>query len=249
MVVSQWATSIIAFQPNFWENPDLQLAYQIFSQMRICRVFLIFKLARHYVGLRILLLALKASFKEIMLLTMFMLIGMVIFATLIYYAEFEQPSQFRNIPTGFWWSIVTMTTVGYGDVHPKSAPGYVVGALCALAGMLATGLPIPIIANNFTLYYSVSRLKQRLETRDATVKLSSEILGGVKSIFKGVHGVAASAGSKVMSIGTRAKHAITPDKEDSACKELNRDDEAGHTDPPLDKNIEEGGDGPDSKTV
>ena len=109
-----------------------------------------------------------------------------------------------------------MTTVGYGDVHPKSAPGYVVGAFCALSGLLATGLPIPIIANNFTLYYSVSKLKKRLETRDDSVKLSTEIIFGVKNIFRGVQDAAASASSKVISIGAKAKMAITPDKDGGA---------------------------------
>ena len=55
------------------------------------------------------------------------MIGMVIFSTLIFYAEFNRPQQFEDIPTGFWWAIVTMTTVGYGDVHPTTPYGYVVG--------------------------------------------------------------------------------------------------------------------------
>ena len=61
------------------------------------------------------------------LLAIFIMIGMVIFSTLIFYAEFNRPEQFEDIPTGFWWAIVTMTTVGYGDVHPTTAYGYVVG--------------------------------------------------------------------------------------------------------------------------
>ena len=61
------------------------------------------------------------------LLAIFIMIGMVIFSTLIFYAEFNRPQQFEDIPTGFWWAIVTMTTVGYGDVHPTTPYGYVVG--------------------------------------------------------------------------------------------------------------------------
>lgn len=70
---------------------------------------------------------LQASFKEMILLGIFIMIGMVIFSTLIFYAEFNRKEQFHDIPTGFWWAIVTMTTVGYGDVHPKTPGGYVVG--------------------------------------------------------------------------------------------------------------------------
>ena len=48
-------------QDNFWEDRTLQTVYRTFSMVRICRVFLIFKLARHYTGLRILVLALKVK--------------------------------------------------------------------------------------------------------------------------------------------------------------------------------------------
>ena len=68
-----------------------------------------------------------------------------------------------NIPIGFWWSIVTMTTVGYGDIIPKTGLGYLVGSLCALTGMLITGLPIPVIANSFHLYCTYAKLKDKLE--------------------------------------------------------------------------------------
>ena len=55
---------------------------------------------------------------------------------------------YRKLP------IFSSFQVGYGDMFPKSPLGYVVGAACALTGILATGLPVPIIANNFNLYYS-----------------------------------------------------------------------------------------------
>ena len=50
-------------------------------------------------------------------------------------------------------------------MFPKSAMGYVVGAMCALTGILATGLPVPIIANNFNIYYTHAKLKEELRMR------------------------------------------------------------------------------------
>ncbi len=50
--------------------------------------------------------------------------GMLIFSTMIYYAEFHANKSFPTIPIGYWWSIVTMTTVGYGDKHPTTPFGY-----------------------------------------------------------------------------------------------------------------------------
>ena len=62
-------------------------------------------------------------------------------------------------------------------MYPKSAMGYVVGALCALTGILATGLPVPIIANNFNIYYTHAKLKEELRMRkpEAEEEENSEI--------------------------------------------------------------------------
>lgn len=85
------------------------------------------------------------------------MLGIVIFASLVYYAERLQANpqnDFNSIPLGLWWALVTMTTVGYGDMTPKTYVGMLVGALCALAGVLTIALPVPVIVSNFAMYYS-----------------------------------------------------------------------------------------------
>ncbi|XP_061085457.1 potassium voltage-gated channel subfamily C member 2-like isoform X1 [Conger conger] len=140
--------------------------------VRFVRILRIFKLTRHFVGLRVLGHTLRASTNEFFLLIIFLALGVLIFATMIYYAErigasptdptASHHTQFKNIPIGFWWAVVTMTTLGYGDMYPRTWSGMLVGALCALAGVLTIAMPVPVIVNNFGMYYSLAMAKQKL---------------------------------------------------------------------------------------
>ncbi|XP_048727414.1 potassium voltage-gated channel protein Shaw-like isoform X6 [Ostrea edulis] len=140
------------------ENDILEF-FSIIRIMRLC------KLTRHSAGLKILIHTFKASAKELVLLVFFLVLGIVIFAALIFYAEriqYNPDNDFTSIPVGLWWAIVTMTTVGYGDMAPKTYVGMFVGALCALLGVLTIALPVPVIVSNFALFYSHTQARSKL---------------------------------------------------------------------------------------
>ncbi|XP_031442802.1 potassium voltage-gated channel subfamily C member 1a isoform X2 [Clupea harengus] len=144
--------------------------------VRFVRILRIFKLTRHFVGLRVLGHTLRASTNEFLLLIIFLALGVLIFATMIYYAErigaapndprASEHTHFKNIPIGFWWAVVTMTTLGYGDMYPQTWSGMLVGALCALSGVLTIAMPVPVIVNNFGMYYSLAMAKQKLPKKN-----------------------------------------------------------------------------------
>ncbi|XP_060912672.1 potassium voltage-gated channel subfamily C member 4 [Labrus mixtus] len=152
--------------------------------VRFVRILRIFKLTRHFVGLRVLGHTLRASVNEFLLLIIFLALGVLIFATMIYYAErigadpgdptASKHTHFKNIPISFWWAVVTMTTLGYGDMYPKTWLGMMVGALCALAGVLTIAMPVPVIVNNFGMYYSLAMAKQKLPKKKKKHNLNTD---------------------------------------------------------------------------
>ena len=69
----------------------------------------------------------------------------------------------HGIGSGIWWSAVTMSTVGYGDMYPKTPLGKVVGFFCAICGVLCIALPVPSIVSNFHRLYQVSHRTTRYQ--------------------------------------------------------------------------------------
>uniref|UniRef100_UPI00358F8700 potassium voltage-gated channel subfamily F member 1-like n=1 Tax=Myxine glutinosa TaxID=7769 RepID=UPI00358F8700 len=138
---------------------ELSTMRQVLQVLRIIRIARIFKLARHSSGLQTLTYALRRSFAELGLLIMYMSVGIFIFSTLGYTLEQSHPETlFSSIPHAFWWAIITMTTVGYGDVYPKTELGKVNAAVSFLCGILAIALPIHPIINNFVCFYNQQKV-------------------------------------------------------------------------------------------
>uniref|UniRef100_H3DCE4 Potassium voltage-gated channel subfamily C member 4 n=1 Tax=Tetraodon nigroviridis TaxID=99883 RepID=H3DCE4_TETNG len=160
--------------------------------VRFVRILRIFKLTRHFVGIRVLGHTLRASVNEFLLLVIFLALGVLIFATMIYYAERigakpgdpPEKNHFKNIPISFWWAVVTMTTLGYGDMFPQTWLGMMVGALCALAGVLTIAMPVPVIVNNFGMYYSLAMAKQKLPKKKKKHQPNPDVLTDSASFGK-----------------------------------------------------------------
>ncbi|CAG9534643.1 unnamed protein product [Cercopithifilaria johnstoni] len=146
--------------------------------LSIVRILRLFKLTQHSSGLKILIQTFKASAQELLLLVFFVLLGIVIFAALVYYAERVETNpgnQFHSIPVGLWWAIITMCTIGFGDMVPKTYLGMLVGSICALMGVLTIALPVPVIVSNFAMFYSHAQARSKLPKKRRRILQPYEI--------------------------------------------------------------------------
>ncbi|VDH90171.1 Hypothetical predicted protein, partial [Mytilus galloprovincialis] len=154
---------------------------RIITILKITRILRIFRLVRHVPGLWILVYTLKASLRELLLMVAFLFVGMLIFSSLIYYVDDREI--FTSIPHSFWWALITMTTVGYGDMYPVTALGYMIGSLTAMCGLLMIGFSVPILVNNFITYY------QYVEFAIQDEKLKREKSEILEDPYENTHGV------------------------------------------------------------
>ena len=113
---------------NFFQ--DFQImgkAGKIVRLVRVMRIMRIFKLVRHFAGLQSLIYTLNQAYKELGLLMLLVGVAVLTFSSLVYFAEKDNPKGSWSFLDSFWWGLMTLTTVGYGDLSPSTFPGKLIG--------------------------------------------------------------------------------------------------------------------------
>ncbi|XP_051972236.1 potassium voltage-gated channel subfamily V member 2 [Xyrauchen texanus] len=142
-------------------NPDIKSVGQVSKLgqvlriMRLMRIFRILKLARHSTGLRAFGFTLRQCYQQVGCLFLFIAMGIFTFSAMVYTVEHDVPhTNFTSIPHAWWWASVSISTVGYGDMYPETLLGRIFAFGCISFGIILNGLPISILFNKFSDYYS-----------------------------------------------------------------------------------------------
>lgn len=123
----------------------------VIRAVRLLRVFRVFKMS-HYLGeARVLMVALKASRKKISVFLLAVLLVTIVMGALMYLLEGPETG-FTSIPKGIYWAVVTMTTVGYGDISPGTPLGQAVSAFLMIAGYGIIAVPTGIVTVEMANY-------------------------------------------------------------------------------------------------
>lgn len=119
--------------------------------IRLFRLFRLFKLARYSEPLQTLGEVLKSKSGDLAVSFFVLFIVLIFASSLMYYVEYEaQPKVFSSIPASMWWGVITLTTIGYGDVYPVTTAGKVLAAGIAILGIAVYAIPTGIMASAFT---------------------------------------------------------------------------------------------------
>lgn len=119
--------------------------------LRLLRIFRVLKLSRYLGEAQTLTKALKASIYKIIVFIGAVLIIVVIIGAIMYLIEGDNPaSGFRNIPISIYWAVVTITTVGYGDIAPQSPAGQFLATVLMLLGYGIIAVPTGIVSSELT---------------------------------------------------------------------------------------------------
>lgn len=112
--------------------------------LRLLRIFRVLKMVRHINGAEMLIRAMYASKAKVTVFFFSVLVLTVIAGTVMYIIEGEK-NGFTSIPVGVYWAIVTITTVGFGDITPGTPLGQVVASICMLMGYAIIAVPTGIV--------------------------------------------------------------------------------------------------------
>eukprot|EP01129_Flabellula_baltica_P010028 TRINITY_DN4191_c0_g1_i1.p1 TRINITY_DN4191_c0_g1~~TRINITY_DN4191_c0_g1_i1.p1 ORF type:complete len:383 (-),score=64.83 TRINITY_DN4191_c0_g1_i1:103-1251(-) len=208
----------------------------VFRALRLMRILRIFKLFRFFKDFRLVVAAVKKSGPAFLLLISSLSITTTFYGSLLFYAEQSRSyfnstellwyydngelSPYQNVVVSFWWALVTITTVGYGDTTPYSELGRIVATLLMLTGILTLVLPSTVIGINFAEVYNeahtktlerylaknrtnIRRLRRKrgvmkmiisleteLQRASSTLALLKENLSGITAIYEDVEQIA-----------------------------------------------------------
>ncbi|MBZ0171678.1 MAG: ion transporter [Phycisphaerales bacterium] len=148
--------------------PFIGLDLRFIRIVRVFRVLRVFKLGRYTSAFALIVRVFVKTRDELLIALIFVLTLLLIASCLMYYAESDaQPEHFGSITDSMWWAIVTLTTVGYGDVYPVTGAGRLIAGVMAVLAIGLVGLPTGILGAGF-----VSEMQSKTGTKNSEMSLT-----------------------------------------------------------------------------
>ncbi|XP_060589893.1 potassium voltage-gated channel subfamily B member 2-like [Ruditapes philippinarum] len=138
------------------------------NYLQIFRVMRLFRIVRNVRASRVLTFSLRQNGRDMTLLVLLVMIEVSTAACLIYFIEDRETID--SIPEAWYWAIITLTTVGYGDITIKTGAGRVVAAILAICAVIFLAITLPMFVNNFLMLYQFSCVEDNIQSRTKNKK-------------------------------------------------------------------------------
>jgi voltage-gated potassium channel len=140
---------LLAILP-FYLHVFIGFDLRVLRILRLFRFLRLFRLTAYMKATRLIINVFKSTFNELMLSLVLALFLIIISSSFVYFAEHPaQPKVFTSIPETIWWSVITLTTVGYGNMIPITIAGKIFTSIILIAGVALFALPAGIITAGF----------------------------------------------------------------------------------------------------
>ncbi|CAF0996699.1 unnamed protein product [Rotaria sp. Silwood1] len=173
--------AVVPFYVNIIINLVDQLHYQnvtIYSSLallrvlRCVRIFKFYRVFKNIKTIRVLAVTVKESMPDFLVLAVTLTLIAFLFGAAIYLIEnTNDSSAFDSIPKATYWGVITITSVGYGDIVPVTALGRLIAALCALSGVGTIAMLVSVLVDRYQRVYTKCKARECLETNDPVASL------------------------------------------------------------------------------
>ncbi|KAK7097090.1 hypothetical protein V1264_004117 [Littorina saxatilis] len=163
------AESTMESLDNWTHRNTLDTVYVFLRCVHFLRMIRFFELLDRNASLKVMWIATKRCQTELLLLLGVFLVLAILFGSLAYFCELYGRTDGTKFTSGLtvslYWAVITMSTVGYGDITPKSDWGRMVGALCSICGVIVLAMPVAILTESFQQYNLRQKIRHEKRKR------------------------------------------------------------------------------------
>jgi voltage-gated potassium channel len=200
LTISPMALIDLAAILPFYLSAVMKVDLRFVRILRLFRLFRLFRSGRLAESFRTLAAVVKNKKEELGLSLLVVTLVLILSSSVMFLVEHEQPkTQFTSVPASMWWGVMTITTIGYGDMYPVTPLGRVIASFVGFLGICCFALPVGILGAGFAEYMDQKTKAEQQQQREEEAEQAAELAAAEEAIAE--HDLASSKAEPAGSTG------------------------------------------------